>query len=207
MLGRFVQDCAVLFATIDPIGSVLVFVAVTRGHGEAQRRRIALKAVLIAGGILLAFMVLGEVLLASMHVALRSFQIAGALFLFFFGAQLTFGQGAHTTGAAEPGHDLAVFPMAVPAIASPGAITAIVVLTNNDVFSIPMQAMTAVALLLVLGFTGLMLLGASFVHRILGNSGASVLIRILGLILASLAVQMLVEALRGSGLSAPPIPS
>ena len=207
MLARFIKDSAVLFATIDPIGSVLVFVAVTQGRSEAQRRRIALKSVLIAGAILVAFMVLGEVLLASMHVGLRSFQIAGALFLFFFGAQLTFGQGAHATGTAEPGHDLAVFPMAVPAIASPGAITAVVVLTNNDVFSIPMQAMTAVALLLVLALTWVMLAGANFVHRILGNSGASVLIRILGLILASLAVQMLVEALQGSSLSARPISS
>jgi multiple antibiotic resistance protein len=200
MLGRFVHDSAVLFATIDPIGSVLVFVAVTKECTGEEKRRIALKAVLLSGAILVAFMVLGEVVLASMHVGLRSFQIAGALFLFFFGAQLTFGQGGHAAGAPEPGHDLAVFPLAVPAIASPGAITAVVVLTNNDISSIGMQLLTAVALLLVLACTWAMLLGASFVHRILGNSGASVLIRILGLLLASLAVQMLVEALQGSGL-------
>lgn len=201
MSGRFIQDSAILFATIDPIGSVLVFVAVTKGCTDAEKRRIALKSVLLAGAILVAFMALGEVVLASMHVGLRSFQIAGALFLFFFGAQLTFGQGAHAAGAAEPGHDLAVFPLAVPAIASPGAITAVVVLTSNDVSSISMQVMTAAALLLVLAVTWVMLLGASFVHRILGNSGASVLIRILGLLLASLAVQMLVEAVQGTGLA------
>lgn len=205
MLARFVQDCAVLFATIDPIGSVLVFVAVTKGRSEAERRQIALKSVLIAGAILVAFMVFGEVVLAAMHVGLRSFQIAGALFLFFFGAQLTFGPGAHGTGAAEPGHELAVFPMAVPAIASPGAITAVVVLTSNDVFSISMQAMTAVALLLVLALAWAMLRASSLVHRILGNAGASVLIRILGLILASLAVEMLLEALKGPALSRPPL--
>jgi multiple antibiotic resistance protein len=95
MLGHFIHDSAVLFATIDPIGSVLVFVAVTKECTEAEKRRIALKAVLLSGAILVAFMILGEVVLASMHVGLRSFQIAGALFLFFFGAQLTFGQGGH----------------------------------------------------------------------------------------------------------------
>jgi multiple antibiotic resistance protein len=78
-----------------------------------------------------------------------------------------------------------------------------VVLTNNDAFSVSMQAMTAVALLLVLALTWAMLVGASFVHRILGNSGASVLIRILGLLLASLAVEMLLEALRVPALSGP----
>lgn len=201
MFARFVQDAAVLFATIDPIGSVLVFVAVTQGRTPAERRRIARKAVSIAGAILVAFMVLGEVLLSSMHVGLGSFQIAGALFLFFFGAQLTFGQGAHATGTVEAGHDVAVFPLAVPAIATPGALTAVVVLTSNQVYTMPMQARTGVALLLVLGVTWVMLLGASAVHRILGNSGASVVIRILGLILASLAVEMLVQALRSAGLA------
>jgi len=202
MLARFVHDAAVLFATVDPIGSVLVFVAVTQGRTDGERRRMARKSVFIAGAILIAFMVLGEVLLSSMHVGLRSFQIAGALFLFFFGAQLTFGTGAHATGSAEPGHDLAVFPLAVPAIASPGAITAVVVLTNNDVYTLPMQAATGVALLLVLAVTLVMLLGANFVHRILGNSGASVLIRILGLLLASLAIEMLIGAWRGAGVAA-----
>lgn len=202
MLGRFVQDTAIFFATIDPIGTVLVFVAVTAGRTPTQRRRIAAKAVLLAAAILAAFMVLGEILLKSMHVGLISFQIAGALFLFFFGAQLTFGQGAHATGSAEPGHDLSVFPLAVPAIASPGALTAAVVLTSNDLYTLPTQAVTAVALLLVLAITWLMLLGASAVHRLLGNSGASAVIRILGLILAALAVEMLFSALRGAGLVA-----
>lgn len=195
MGARFIRDTAVLFATIDPIGSVLVFVAVTRNLAAEERRRIALRAVVIAGAILLGFMVLGEILLNAMHVGLHSFQIAGALFLFFFGAQLTFGRGSHGSLAPEPGHDIAVFPLALPAIASPGALTAAVVLTNNDVYSISMQVMTAVALVLVLGITYGMLRAAGLIHRVLGNAGAAVLIRVMGLILASLAVEMLVDAL------------
>jgi len=195
MAARFVRDAAVFFATIDPIGSVLVFVALTRNLAAWERRRIARRGVLIAGAILLGFMVLGEVLLNAMHIGLHSFQIAGALFLFFFGAQLTFGQGGHLAMSPEPGHDISVFPLALPAIASPGALAAAVVLTNNDVYSVPMQAMTAVALLLVLAVTYGMLRAAGLIHRVLGNSGAAVLIRVMGLILASLAVEMLVEAL------------
>lgn len=195
MLARFLKDTAVLFATIDPVGSVLVFVALTQKRSEPERRRIALRAVLIAGAMLLGFMVLGQVLLASMHIALHSFQIAGALFLFFFGAQLTFGQGSHSSLSPEPGHDISVFPLALPAIASPGALAAAVVLTDNDLYSVPMQALTAVALILVLAITYTMLRAASFVHRVLGTSGAAVLIRVMGLILASLAVEMLLQAL------------
>jgi multiple antibiotic resistance protein len=195
MLARFIRDTAVLFATIDPIGSVLVFVALTQKLAPAERRRIALRGVLVAGAILLGFMVLGEVLLNAMHIGLHSFQIAGALFLFFFGAQLTFGQGSHGSLTPEPGHDISVFPLALPAIASPGALAASVVLTNNDVFSIPMQMMTAVALLLVLAITYAMLRAAGLIHRFHGNSGAAVLIRVMGLILASLAVEMLLQAL------------
>src|SRR5689334_16225677 len=109
---------------------------------ERERRRIALRAVLVAGGMLLGFMILGQVLLASMHIALHSFQIAGALFLFFFGAQLTFGQGSHASLTPEAGHDISVFPLALPAIASPGALAAAVILTDNDLYPVSMQALT-----------------------------------------------------------------
>ena len=198
MLERFIKDVAVLFATIDPIGSVLVFVALTQNLTASERRRIALRAVIIAGAILLGFIILGQILLNAMHISLHSFQIAGAIFLFFFGAQLTFGQGSHTSLSPEPGHDISVFPLALPAIASPGALAAVVVLTNNDVYSIPMQALTVVALVIVLAITYVMLFSASFIHRVLGNSGAAVIIRVLGLILASLAIEMLAEAVKAT---------
>lgn len=198
MLERFIKDVAMLFATIDPIGSVLVFVALTQNLTASERRRIALRAVIIAGAILLGFIILGQFLLNAMHISMHSFQIAGAIFLFFFGAQLTFGQGSHTSLSPEPGHDISVFPLALPAIASPGALAAVVVLTNNDVYSIPMQALTVVALVIVLAITFVMLFSASFIHRVLGNSGAAVIIRVLGLILASLAVEMLAEAVKAT---------
>ena len=196
MIERFIKDVAVLFATVDPIGSVLVFVALTQKLSEPERRRVALRSVLIAGGILLGFMALGQLLLNAMHISLHSFQIAGAIFLFVFGAQLTFGQGNHTSLSPEPGHDISVFPLALPAIASPGALAAAVVLTNSDVYSIPMQGLTVVALALVLAVTYVLLFFATLVHRILGNSGAAVIIRVMGLILASLAVEMLAQALK-----------
>ena len=197
MIGRFLRDVTILFATIDPVGTVLVFVALTADRAPRERRRIALRAVLIAGAILVGFMVLGQLLLEAMHIGLKSFQIAGGLFLFFFGAQLTFGDVAHRKLAPEPGHDIAVFPLALPAIASPGALTAVVVLTNNDIYSIPFQAVTGIALVLVLAATFVMLRGADLIHRVIGQSGAAVLIRVLGLILASLAVELILAAMTG----------
>lgn len=196
-MTRFLKDFAILFATIDPVGTVLVFVALTAGKSAVERRRIALRAVLFGGGILVAFMLLGQVLLKTMHIGLNSFQIAGALFLFFFGAQLTFGGESHAALGPEPGHDIAIFPLALPAIASPGALVAAVVLTNNDVFPIGMQLLTGLALLAVLGVTLVLLLAANATHRVLGQAGAAVLIRVLGLILASLAIELLLKAIRG----------
>lgn len=200
MIANLLKDAVILFATLDPIGTVTLFVALTRGETVQKRRRIAGRAVLVAGAILLAFMVGGQVLLGVMHISLHSFQIAGALFLFFFGAQLTFGAMKSLKAEPEPGHDLAIFPLAMPSIASPGAMTAAVVLTDNATYSLPMQAATALVLLAVLAFTYVLLLAADPVHRILGQTGATIAIRVLGLLLAALAVEMLLEALTSAAL-------
>jgi multiple antibiotic resistance protein len=139
--------------------------------------------------------VVGQIFLGSLGIRLAAFQLAGGIIFFLFGVQMVFGSGAAapSTGA-EPGHDVAVFPLAVPSIASPGSILAVVILTDNREFSVAQQAVTTLVLLGVLGVTLILLLQANRVHRLLGDAGSTLLVRILGLVLAAMAVEMVLGA-------------
>ena len=198
MASDLLRDTLILLSTIDPIGTVLVFAVVSEGMSAAARRRLAGRAVLIAGVTLIGFLVLGQVGLTAMHVSLTSFQIAGGVFLFLFGAQMTLTDFTSHIAGPEEGkgaRDPAVFPLAIPAIASPGALLAVVVLTENTRYSTAHQAMTAGVLVGILGLTYLALRWSSHLMRWLGRTGGAALIRILGMILAALAVEMVVEGL------------
>ncbi len=181
-----------LLVTIDPIGTVALFVPLTAAMTTARRRAVARKAVLVAAGVLIGFLAAGEILLAHLGIRLLSFQLAGGVILFLFGLQMVFGTGVAAHAAAEPGHDVAVFPLALPAIASPGAITAVVLLTDNNRYSFAQQGMTALVLCVVLALTLGLLYAADLVHRLLGSTGANVMIRVLGLVLSALATEQIV---------------
>ncbi|HEY6785561.1 MAG TPA: MarC family protein [Gemmatimonadales bacterium] len=198
MGSDLLRDALILLSTIDPIGTVLVFAVVSEGMSVVARRRLAGRAVVIAGVALVGFLVLGQVGLAAMHVSLTSFQIAGGVFLFLFGAQMTLTDFTSHLAGPEEGRgarDPAVFPLAIPAIASPGALLAVVVLTENTRYSTVHQALTAGVLVAILGLTYLALRWSTHLMRWLGRTGGAALIRILGMILAALAVEMLIEGL------------
>src|SRR5581483_1188074 len=120
MLSQAVRDFLMLFVTIDPIGTVAIFVALTAGRPADAQKRIAMKATVVAGGVLLAFLVAGQILLSELGVRLVSFQVAGGVILFLFGLQMVFGTGVAAEKPADGNRDIAVFPLAMPAIASPG---------------------------------------------------------------------------------------
>ncbi len=177
------------FAVIDPIGTVPVYLAVTGQHDDRARRRIALVAALASAAILLFFVVAGEVILTAMGISLAAFQIAGGIVLFLFALSMIFGESKpeQEVKLAADGHETAIFPLAVPSIAGPGAMLAAVLLTENARFSLWEQAQTAITMLLVLVVTYLLMLAANWINRIIGESGASVISRVMGLILASVA--------------------
>ena len=189
-LGR---DAMILLATIDPIGTLSLFVALTAGVSEAQRSRLAFRSVLIAGCVLIAFLLLGEFVLQALGIGLASFAVSGGIILFLFGLQMIFGNGG--TASPETGHDLAVFPLAIPSIASPGAILAVVMLTDNASHSLVNQGLTLVVLLGVLGLTLVLLLMANRIHRWIGDAGANVLVRVMGLILCALAAELVLTGM------------
>ena len=198
MFDSLVVQFVVLWAVIDPIGSVPVYLTKTIGLPLEDRRKIALKAVLISAGILLFFLVAGQALLEAMQIPLTAFQIAGGLVLLLFALTMIFGEGKPeqemkmTASLSE----LAVYPLAVPSIASPGAMMAIVLLTDNHRFSFDDQLITALIMLSILFSTYLLFVIANRIQRVIGNTGAAVISRVMGLILAAVAVNNMLVGIR-----------
>ncbi|PLW67417.1 MarC family protein [Pseudohalioglobus lutimaris] len=185
----FVATFIFFFAVIDPIGSVPVFIAVTGQYDDRTRRGIAVKATLVAAAVLLFFVVAGEIILTAMVIPLPAFQIAGGIVLFLFALSMIFGESKpeQELKLAVSGNETAIFPIAVPSIAGPGAMLAAVLMTENSRYSLIEQAQTAGMMLLVLVVVLVLLLGANWIHRLIGNSGASIVSRVMGLILSSVA--------------------
>jgi len=198
-LQELVDNFVTLMVVLNPLSIVPVFLGVTPGMTAGQRRRLASESVLFAAGILLFFAVAGQVLLQSLGIPLYSFQIAGGIVLFMFSLNMIFGQTksqpAESKGGSEPEGSIAVFPLAIPGIAGPGSIMAIVLLTDNDRFSFMEQLDTVAMLALVLLILWLVLLLANPINRVIGTSGANVVARIMGLILAALAVNSVLKAI------------
>lgn len=192
MLEKAIRDALILWATIDPIGTLALFLAVTAAVPAEQRPRIARRAVLYAAVILVGSIVVGQLILDGMRISLPSLQIAGGVILFLFGLQMIFGTGEKQP-AQEAGHDLAVFPLAVPSIASPGAIMSAIILTDNDRYSIGEQALTGAVLVVILAATYVLMRCAEGFHRLFGKNGAAILIRAMGMLLAALAVEMVIQ--------------
>lgn len=204
------REFVTLFVVIDPVGTIPVFLFAVQGVPARLHRRFALRAVAIAAMVLLLFLVGGQYLLETLGLRLGSFQIAGGVVLFLFAMTMIFGDSkpTHEIEEAERDHLAgAVFPLAMPSIASPGAMLAIVILTDNHTESIADQAITAGLLLLVLLLTLALLLAAGLIHRIIGNTGASIISRVMGIVLATIAVDSILGGLDILGILevAPPL--
>ena len=190
------EQFVTLWVVIDPIGTIPVFVAVAAHMPVRARRRMAWQATAVAAGVLGFFLVLGQFLIDALGISLPAFQIAGGLVLFLFALSMIFGMRAaeETAGAQSRGENPAVFPLAVPSLASPGAMLAIVLLTDNNRFSIPEQAVTAAIMLVVLACACAMMLAAGPILRVIRPSGAAIVSRVMGMVLAAVAVDNVIEA-------------
>jgi len=195
---QIIASLVMLWAVIDPIGTVPVFISVTKGRSPAEMRKIALVASLTAAAILLFFIVVGEIVLKAMGVPLPAFQIAGGLILFLFALTMIFGESKpeSESKSAESAQQTAIFPLATPSIASPGAMMAVVLLTDNSRILIVEQAIIAGLMLLVVGAACLLMLGAGWISKLIGEGGASVVSRVMGLILASIAATNVLEGIK-----------
>ncbi len=189
-MQEFIATFIFFFAVIDPIGTVPVFIAVTTPYMEKDKARIAVKAALVSAMILVFFVVAGELILTAIEIPIPAFQIAGGIVLFLFALTMIFGESKpeEEVKMVKTRMETAVFPLAVPSIASPGAMLAAVLLTENHRFNLLEQARTTASMLCVLIVAMILMLVASKVHRLIGDSGASIISRVMGLILASVAV-------------------
>ena len=197
------ESFVTLWVVIDPIGTIPVFIVVTAGMTAAARRKTALLATLVSIGVLLFFLVLGQILIDALGISLLSFQVAGGMILFLFALTMIFGEPKQETDlksvvddATEPERPSpAIFPLAVPSLASPGAMLAIVLLTDNDQFVIANQALTAVVMVGVLGIACLFMLLAEPIMKLIGHSGAAIVSRVMGMILASVAADAVLSSI------------
>lgn len=186
-----------IFAVIDPIGSIPVYLEATKEFDLFHKKKIAVRASIMAFFILLFFIVIGQLILEGMSVSLDAFQISGGVILFLFALTMIFGDGKPE---AEKSHitdykHVTIFPIAIPSIASPGAIMAVVLMTDNHTYTIQDQLLTTVLVLVVIGLTCLILLAANNLQNRIGDYGITVISKIMGLILASYAVQSILSGI------------
>ncbi len=190
---------------IDPIGVVPFFMSHTAHLDAKDRRATAFKSITIAAAILLVFTVIGQPLLHYLGVSVAAFRIAGGVLLLLLAVDMVLVKesGIRATTPKEEEEathrpDVAVFPLAVPLIAGPGAITSVILLQSQNAGSLAGQSVVAGVMIVVLLITGLMFLVAGPIMRMLGVTGINVMTRVLGIILAALAVSNILEGLRAS---------
>ena len=204
MTQLFISAFITLFVVIDPPGCAPIYAGLTKGASAAQARTMALRAVFIASIILLIFALFGQELLGALHIELDSFRIAGGMMLFWIAFEMVFEkrtqrreERAEKIAATPEVEDVSVFPMAMPMLAGPGAIAAIMLLMNEargvDETLVVLGALAAVLLL-----TAIALVAAGPLIRMLGDKVEAVITRLLGVLLAALAAQYVIDGLKGS---------
>jgi len=208
VITLFVSAFVTFFLVIDPPGCAPIFAGLARGAGPPQRRAMALRSTGIAGGILLVFALVGEPLLHALGISLDAFRTAGGIMLFLIALEMVFekrterreGRAEEIAKQAEAEHreieDISVFPMAIPMIAGPGSIATVMLIASRNHGAALLTVLAALIAVLVL--TAAALLAAGPIMRVLGARIEAVITRMLGVVLAALATQFVVDGLKAS---------
>lgn len=199
--GFLITAFATLFVVIDPPGLVPLFIALTQGMDNDHRRRLALRACIIAAILLTLFGLLGEQLLGFIGISMPAFRIAGGILLFLTALDMLFERRTQRREGqkTDPDHDPSVFPLATPLIAGPGAIATMILLVGQTENWIGTAAILGLLLVMMVS-TFLFLLAAPLIERLLGRTGTIVITRLLGMLLAALSVQFVIDGVKGTGL-------
>lgn len=202
MTELLLDSFILFFVVVDPIGLAPLFAALTHDVNARQRRRLALRGVLIAGTILLAFVIVGDALLRALGIGVAAFQIAGGVLLFLLAVDMLFARhsGLRSTTEREQREaahrkDIAVFPLAIPLIAGPGALTTVLLMVGEQGDNPAVVGAALAVVVLVLAITLASLLFAARLVRIIGETGANVVSRVFGVVLAALAAQYILDGL------------
>lgn len=190
-----------MFVVIDPIGIAPLFLALTQGMTPAQRRRVALRATLTATLILALFAFFGEALLGFIGISMPAFRIAGGILLFLTALDMLFERRTKRREDRTEGEDIddpSIFPLAVPLMAGPGSIASVILLMGQKPGiegTVTVLGITALVLLVM----ALILMASSQLDRVIGKTGIDVITRVLGMLLAALSVQFVLDGLSAYG--------
>lgn len=206
MLESFLKFFVVFFLVVEPVSLVPLFAGLTEGASPSYRRRMAVKSVAIAAGIIILFALSGAAFLAALGISIDAFRIFGGLLLFLVALEMVFARESGTrTSTDEQAEsrrraDISVFPLAFPFMSGPGALTTILLWFGPLSFAAdPLQFMVllAAAMLVLLISLGMMLASGPLM-RVLGTTGTNVANRLLGVVLGALAVQFIIDGIRAS---------
>lgn len=203
--AAFIKAFVTLFVIIDPIGLFPIFVSLTQGVPQRERRKIAIRACITAFVILSIFAFLGEAVLGGIGISMPAFRIAGGILLFLTALDMLFERRTkrredQAEEAEEDYPDPSIFPLAIPLLSGPGAITSVILLAGQDTgIQTTLSVLAVAALVLAIVFT--LFLTASALERLLGRTGITVITRLLGMLLAALAVQFILDGLKNFGLA------
>ncbi|WP_135504987.1 MarC family protein [Roseovarius aestuariivivens] len=193
-----------LFVIIDPIGMTPLFVALTQGDSTARRRAIAMRACITGALVLIVFASFGEAVLGFIGISMPAFRIAGGLLLFLTALDMLFERRTKRrkdqASEEDDREDPSIYPLAIPLIGGPGAITTIILLAGQQPGLEGLAWVIGVMLSVVL-LVFLLFLTAGMLERALGQTGINVITRLLGMLLAALAVQFVLDGLKGFGLA------
>ncbi|WP_089269740.1 MarC family protein [Puniceibacterium sediminis] len=195
---------ATLFVVIDPIGLTPIFIALTADTDTAHRRSVAIRSCVIGAGVLFLFAFLGESVLGFIGISMPAFRIAGGILLFLTALEMLFERRSKRredqAGAEADYPDPSVFPIAIPLIAGPGAIASVILLTGQAEGAVGMASVLGV-LIAVLAIVLMFFFSAGLIERAMGKTGITVVTRLLGMLLAALSVQFVLDGLRAFGLA------
>ena len=189
------SEFVTLFLVVNPFAVIPIFMAVAGPLDRPAQRKVALYAVLVSFGVLTFFIFAGGFLLKQMGVTLTAFQIAGGIVLFLMALAMVHGDSFVPEGSGASHMALAVYPLAIPKIAGPASMLAVVLLTDDDRFDVIDQFRTVGVLALVLAIQFVLLIAAASVSRVIGEAGNAVIGRVMGILLSALAVNMVLTAL------------
>ena len=203
MIELFVSAFVTFFVVIDPPGCAPIFAGLTSGTSAVHRRAMAIRAVLVASAILFGFALFGEALLRALGISLNAFRIAGGIMLFLIALEMVFERRTERREdraekiKADEAADISIFPMAMPMIAGPGSIASVMLLVSQS-SGIASSAVVLAAMASVLALTLVALLIAGPIMRVVGARIEAVVSRLLGVLLAALAAQFVIDGLRAS---------
>jgi multiple antibiotic resistance protein len=204
VLELFFSTFATLFVVIDPLGCAPIFAGLVRGASHREAATIALRATLVASLVLLGFALFGTQLLAGLHIELDAFRIAGGMMLFLIALEMVFEKrtrrreerAEQVLHEPPPVEDVAVFPMAMPMMAGPGSIASVMLLMARTT-AWDGKLVVLAALAAVMGLTLVSLAAAGPLMKVLGTRVEGVITRLLGVLLGALAVQYVIDGVRG----------